>query len=345
MLRKLMLLLLLLMFVFMFVFYKSWQWLHLPTIDSDSVYTIERGSSLSQVATDLQRQGVLQYSRLWQWYGRYVGAAADLKAGEYRLSQGLSPAQLLSTFVGGEVVLHQVTLVEGSRSIEAIRLLQKENLLAPLACQALEKCVSTALQLQDYASLEGLLFADTYSFSRGVSVMDVLQMASTRLQSVLTDEWQQRADNLPYESAYEALIMASIIEKETAVPAERAQIAGVFVRRLRKGMRLQTDPTVIYGLGDAYDGNIRSRDLKADNDYNTYRIHGLPPTPIALVGREAIHAALHPAPGKALFFVARGDGSHQFSETLTAHNKAVREYQIHKRRKNYRSTPAAVGKQ
>jgi UPF0755 protein len=322
---------------------KAWQWLQAPGEFAARTYTIEAGDSLAKVARELKAEGVIEYPQVWQWYGRYTKAAARIKAGEYSLEANLSPQQLLDVFVGGEVVLHRVTLIEGSRSRDAMRLLQDEALLTALDCEDLQACVTEALELEQYASLEGLFFADTYAFSRGTGALDVLRMASDRLQQVLAQEWERRAKDLPYESAYEALIMASIIEKETAVPSERAEIAGVFVRRLKKGMRLQTDPTVIYGLGDAYDGNIRSRDLKADNAYNTYRIHGLPPTPIALVGREAIHAALHPADGKALFFVARGDGTHVFSETLAQHNRAVQQYQVRKRRKDYRSTPKASG--
>jgi UPF0755 protein len=160
------------------------------------------------------------------------------------------------------------------------------------------------------------------------------------LLAVLNAEWESRSAGLPYDSPYDALIMASLVEKETAVASERERIAGVFVRRLAKKMRLQTDPTIIYGLGAQFDGNLRSRHLKdSSNRYNTYRHHGLPPTPIALVGREAIHAALHPAEGEALYFVARGDGSHHFSTTLDEHNRAVRKYQIERRREDYRSVP------
>ena len=173
----------------------------------------------------------------------------------------------------------------------------------------------------------------------GTTDKALLLQAYRRMRRILTEQWRQRQRNLPYDNDYEALIMASIIEKETGVAGERRKIAGVFVRRLLRGMRLQTDPTVIYGLGDSYQGNLTRAHLKQATPYNTYTINGLPPTPIAMPGRAAIHAALHPKDGKALFFVAKGDGSHHFSETLTEHNKAVRKYQIKKRRTHYQSSP------
>lgn len=186
---------------------------------------------------------------------------------------------------------------------------------------------------------EGLFFPDTYSYARGDTDFSILQRAHSAMLVVLEEEWQQRAQPLPYETPYEALIMASIIERETGLPEERTQISGVFSRRLQQGMLLQTDPTVIYGLGDAFDGNLQRRHLADEsNPYNTYRLAGLPPTPIALPGRAAIHAALHPDSGTALYFVARGDGGHAFSNTLSEHNQAVRDYQL-QRKKNYSSTP------
>ncbi|MCY1408981.1 hypothetical protein D9M71_243150 [compost metagenome] len=185
---------------------------------------------------------------------------------------------------------------------------------------------------------EGRFFPDTYRFVRGVSDVDLLQQAYARLEEVLLKEWSARAARAPYTDPYQALIMASLVEKETGVPRERRQIAGVFVRRMQIGMLLQTDPTVIYGMGERYNGKLTRADLRESTPYNTYVIPGLPPTPIAMVGREAIHAALNPASGSALYFVARGDGSHVFSDDLDAHNAAVREYQL-KRRADYRSSP------
>jgi UPF0755 protein len=192
---------------------------------------------------------------------------------------------------------------------------------------------------------EGLFFPDTYVFSGATSDRDILRQAYRRLQQVLAQEWNARAANLPYRSAYEALIMASIVERETGAGSERPEIAGVFVRRLQKDMLLQTDPAVIYGLGAQFDGNLRRRDLEDDsNAYNTYLHRGLPPTPIALAGRAAIRAALQPSAGDALYFVAKGDGSHQFSATLDEHERAVKKYQIERRRADYRSSPAKPAK-
>jgi UPF0755 protein len=186
---------------------------------------------------------------------------------------------------------------------------------------------------------EGRFFPDTYRFVRGVSDVELLKKAFDRLDEVLAKEWENRSADAPYSEPYQALIMASLVEKETGVPQERGQIAGVFVRRMALGMQLQTDPTVIYGLGDRYTGKLTRAHLKEPTPYNTYVIPGLPPTPIAMVGREAIHAALNPVEGNSLYFVARGDGSHVFSDDLDAHNSAVREFQL-KRRADYRSSPA-----
>jgi UPF0755 protein len=171
------------------------------------------------------------------------------------------------------------------------------------------------------------VFPDTYLFPRGTAAIDLVKRASTRMEAVMNEEWPRRAEGLPFETPYEALILASIVEKETGLASERPEIAGVFVRRLQRGMKLQTDPTVIYGMGAAFDGNIRRSDLAADTPYNTYVHAGLPPTPIALPGRAAIRAVLHPAAGESLYFVAKGDGSHAFSATLEEHNRAVRHYQ------------------
>ena len=186
---------------------------------------------------------------------------------------------------------------------------------------------------------EGRFFPDTYLFTSSETDLDLLRRAFERMEEVLATEWQAKAENLPYDSPYEALIMASIVERETGAVHEREEVAGVFVRRLEKGMRLQTDPTVIYGMGEKYQGRITRKDLRTHTDYNTYRIDGLPPTPIALPGREAIHAALNPAEGDTLYFVARGDGTHKFSKTLAEHQKAVRAFQLN-RRSDYRSSPA-----
>jgi len=233
-----------------------------------------------------------------------------------------------------------VTLVEGLTFKNFLETLSKQEKIDIALTDKSFAEIKNFLKL-DIEHPEGWFYPDTYQYVSGISDADILLQAHKRMQRVLAEEWEKRAKDLPYKTAYEALIMASIIEKETGVAYERPEIAGVFVRRLQKGMRLQTDPTIIYGLGDSYKGNIRRKHLRQPTPYNTYVINGLPPTPIAMPARAAINAALNPAPGKTLFFVAKGDGSHQFSETLAQHNKAVQKYQIKNRVKEYRSAPSS----
>jgi UPF0755 protein len=221
-----------------------------------------------------------------------------------------------------------LTLVEGWNFREVLEAVREHPVIVDtLPAEATASDVMALLGHPDEHP-EGRFFPDTYLFPRDTTDVQFLMRAFERMETILEDEWEQRAAELPLKDPYEALILASIIEKETGRADERTEIAGVFIRRLRKGMLLQTDPTVIYGLGDSFDGNLRRRDLEADNPYNTYRRAGLTPTPIAMPGRDAIHAALHPADGDALYFVAKGDGSHQFSATLGEHNRAVRRYQL-----------------
>lgn len=302
-------------------------------------YTLKPGSNLRMVASDLQRKGYLKHPELLLLYSRLEKNGHVIQAGHYQFEQGLTPKALLKKLQKGDISYYQLTLVEGWTLSQVINYLKEVQFLMP-------SDLSSAKLAEQFqypgvkANLEGLFFPDTYQYHRGMSMLDILSQSHQRLLQVLDEEWQKRAEGLPYLSAYEALIMASLIEKETGVPSERKTIAGVFVRRLQKRMRLQTDPTVIYGLGQSFNGNLRSKHLKDQkNPYNTYRHFGLPPTPIAMVGREAIHAALHPEAGNNLYFVAKGDGSHYFSATLAEHNKAVRHYQIEKRRKDYVSSP------
>jgi len=261
-----------------------------------------------------------------------------LHSGEYRMTPGMTAQDLIGLWQRGEVVQYSLTLVEGWNFRQVRSALAKH-----------EKIEQTLAGLSDSEVMdklghpgefpEGRFFPDTYRFVRGMTDVQLLEKAYGRLEKVLAQEWEQRDPDVPYADPYKALIMASLIEKETGVPQERGQIAGVFVRRMKIGMPLQTDPTVIYGLGERYNGKLTRAHLREPTPYNTYTIPGLPPTPIAMVGREAIHAALHPVPGSSLYFVAKGDGSHTFSDDLDAHNNAVREYQI-KRRADYRSSPA-----
>lgn len=301
------------------------------------ILDIAPGRPLSSIARQLEREGIIADRRVLKYYARFTGDAARIQAGEYALSGNLDSRGLLDLLRSGEVVQYAVTLVDGHRFQDfRVALAQAEKVT-----QTLGGVSDQAIMARMGAPAthpEGQFFPDTYFYTKGTTDFALLQRAYRRMQDTLREAWAERADALPYETPYQALIMASIVERETAVAMERDRIAGVFVRRLQRGMRLQTDPTVIYGMGDAYQGRITRADLRRPTPYNTYVIKGLPPTPIANPGREAIVAALNPKPGKALYFVARGDGTHQFSETLAEHNRAVREYQLN-RRADYRSTP------
>lgn len=298
---------------------------------------IEQGTWFRKFAQQLEQQGLID-SHLWLRLEAYRSPRITaIKAGEYRLEPGMTLQQLLDKVVSGDTISYTFTLVEGTTFKQLKQSLLDNDQLQHEIAKMSEAELLKQLDA-DAEAIEGLFLAETYHYKRGTSDLQLLKRAHADLQQVLDEAWAKRAKDLPYQSPYEALIMASIIEKETAVPAERGQISGVFVRRLEKGMRLQTDPTVIYGMGDRYQGNITRADLRRPTPWNTYVISGLPPTPIALVGREAIEAALNPDDGKALYFVAKGDGSHQFSNTLQEHNRAVRRYQL-KRRADYRSSP------
>ncbi len=317
------------------------RWLAAPMAipASGTVYSVAAGSSLGSVVYQLQRLEYLQQPRWLLFYARLSGYSS-IQAGEFFLAPGLTPKSLLELLHKGDVIRHSVTLVEGKTFVEILDQLHvRDNLDKQLLGLSLEQ------QLQrlglSIGHPEGWFFPDTYQYTAGASDVSILRRAHQRMQAVLAAQWQARAENLPYDDSYEALIMASIVERETGAAREREQIAGVFVRRLRKNMRLQTDPTVIYGLGADFDGNIRRKHLRQASPYNTYMIKGLPPTPIAMPGREAIYAALHPDQGDTLYFVAKGDGSHHFSSSLDEHNSAVRRYQIYRRTKNYRSAPSA----
>ena len=301
------------------------------------VISVERGSSFAAVATDLGARGVIRHPLVLRAVGRLSGADQRIRHGEYRLAPGLALPGLLELLQSGDTVRYLVTLPEGIRLRDALRLLARaEGVETTLTGEDDPRLREL---LGEVPSVEGFFLPETYQYQRGDSDIAILREAHRLSRETLHEAWQSRQSGLPYEEPYDALIMASVIEKETGVADERAQIAGVFVRRLQRNMRLQTDPTVIYGLGPDFDGNLTRNHLRDEgNAYNTYRHRGLPPGPIALPGREAIHAALHPTPGTALYFVARGDGTHAFSSTLEEHEQAVREYQL-QRRADYRSTP------
>ncbi|WP_295406405.1 endolytic transglycosylase MltG [uncultured Thiocystis sp.] len=287
---------------------------------------IPKGTSLRSLARRMTDQGILRHPWYFVALAYLQGDQVRIKAGEFELTANMTPPRVLQRITSGQVIEYSIVLVEGWTFRQALATIDAHpqfggDALARLTDQAL---MSQLGRTGEHP--EGRFFPDTYRFPGTTKGLDVLRRALERMDRVLAEEWQTRRPDLPIGTPYEALILASIIEKETAVPAERPQIGGVFVRRLQKGMRLQTDPTVIYGLGERYDGNLRRADLREANPYNTYAINGLPPTPIALPGRESIRAALQPQDGDSLYFVARGDGSHEFSGTLEAHNRAVRRY-------------------
>ncbi len=316
----------------------AWRWLNasvnMPSGFSE--YIVEKGASLYSVAQDFHRAGLIRWPVVWVYYARIV-RRGDIKAGEYRFDDNESPITILAKINRGDVVQHQLTLVEGNTFKDFLdRIHAHKKIVKTFEYQDRNLALQSAGIHIDH--VEGWFYPDTYQFTAGDSDISILLRAHEKMRSVLSREWAGRADQLPYQSPYEALVMASIVEKETGVAHERSEIAGVFVRRLGKKMRLQTDPTVIYGMGENYRGNITRHDLRTPTPYNTYVIKGLPPTPIAMPGEAAIHATLHPQPGDSLFFVAKGDGTHHFSNTVEEHNKAVIRYQKNRRR-DYRSSP------
>ncbi len=288
---------------------------------------VPSGSSLQAVAMRLKAQGILRYPAIMVGYGRLTGMAGAIKAGEYEIAAGTNSLDLLHLLVEGKVKLHSLTIVEGWTTRELLGALRKNPAIRQTQGSSDSKLLLAALNLSS-PYLEGWFFPDTYRFARGTTDIEVLAMAHERMKVVLERAWNDRSANLPLRFAYDALILASIVEKETRLDRERPKIAGVFIRRLESGMRLQTDPTVIYGLGEEFNGDLTRRQLLRDTPYNTYTRTGLPPSPIALPGESSLLAAVHPEQSDALYFVASGDqdGSHLFSATLREHNAAVRKY-------------------
>lgn len=313
------------------VAWDAYRALHAPLPLSEPVnIELPPGAALGPLLRGWQHAGYLSGLRQREYldlYARLSGAARAVQAGEYRLTPGLSVLEALALIQSGRVVQHELTLVEGWRFDQALRAVKANSALRHTLKDDSGAAAMAAIGHPGEPP-EGRFLPETYRFPRGTTDVAFLRRAFDAMQGELEKEWTARDPDLPYTKPYEALIMAAIIERETAVPDERGRIAGVFVRRLQRGMKLQTDPAVIYGLGNAFDGNLRKRDLAADSPYNTYRRAGLPPTPICLPGRAALHAALHPAPGNSLYFVSKRDGSHYFSATLAEHNAAVRRYQL-----------------
>jgi UPF0755 protein len=306
----------------------AWYWVQ-NAVDMNAEriqYVVEPGAGVRTIARAMNEAGIDVNADMLVALARFDGTDTQIKAGAYEAQRGDSPRRLLQRMARGEMVQARLTLVEGW-TYQRIRQVLRDS---PHVRQTLEGVsddeLLQRLGAQDYPSPEGLFLPDTYVFVPGTSDFEVLQLAYRAMQAVLEREWQSRSPDLPLASPYEALILASIIEKETGVGEDRARVAGVFVNRLRRGMLLQTDPTVIYGMGDSYQGRIRKRDLQTDTPWNTYTRGGLPPTPIASPGRAALHAALHPESHTYFYFVARGDGSSEFSATLRDHNRAVSKF-------------------
>lgn len=298
----------------------------LPLPASPFVFELKQGSSLTAMARQMHQEGLLEEEQLFVWFARLMGKSAQIKAGSYALEQPVSALELLRMISEGQVSQRRVGIIEGWTFRQ-----MRDALNANADITHDTQSLSDAEILQRIGAPEshpeGLFFPDTYHFAAGSSDLAIFRRAYLTMQRHLQAGWDAREPNLPLQTPYEALILASIVEKETGAEKDRAMIAGVFVNRLRQGMLLQTDPTVIYGMGASFDGNLRRKDLHTDTPYNTYTRGGLTPTPIALPGRAALQAALHPAQTNALYFVARGDGSSHFSSSLNEHNNAVNKYQ------------------
>jgi peptidoglycan lytic transglycosylase G len=305
----------------------AWRTLHepLPIPAEGAWLQVASGAPMRRVTADLSQRGLLPHAWLLDLYASARGDATRIRAGEYQLTAGMTPLAVIEKLVSGQVFQHQLTIVEGWRFIELLAAVRAHPAIQN---GSLEGAAIMERLGEPGVHPEGQFFPDTYSFPRGTTDVELLRMAHDALKSRLAKAWEARDPNITLSNQYEALILASIIEKETALPAERKLISGVFHERLRRHMRLQTDPTVIYGLGAAFDGNLRRQDLDADTPYNTYTRAGLPPTPIALPGGASLEAAVAPEVTDAVYFVAtgKGDGSHYFSATLEQHEQAVRDY-------------------
>ncbi len=317
-------------------------WFSVARLEPEAkIYVVESGTGLKAFARQLEREKVLPDAHTLVWIAYLKGRSRDLKAGEYRFRRGITALEILEQVMAGRVVEYPLTLVEGWTFRQVLDALAS----APKLGQGLKGLPPKQIMaLLGYPTLhpEGRFYPDTYYYPAGMSDLLILQRAFHKMEKVLEEEWAGKQGDVPLKSRDEALILASIVEKETNKPSERALIAGVFVHRLRIGMKLQTDPTVIYGLGDRFKGNLTVAHLRQHTPYNTYTIKGLPPTPIAMPGREALRAALNPELTRALFFVSRGDGSHEFSETYEQHNRAVVKYQLKGRPKPVSPPTAGV---
>ncbi len=301
----------------------------LPPGATGTTFVVKHGDSVKSVARRLQARGAISHAWELSLLARLRGQGGNVRAGEYRIPSGLSVAGLLDMLVSGRVVMHSFTIVPGT-TFHEIRTQLEADPSFDDDIKGLNSAQIMKMIGHPGKAAEGRLLPNTYDFPKGTKDSAVLARAYDAMHAELAKLWPERAVGLPYKTPEQALIIASIVEKETALPEERPRIAGVFVRRLQKGMRLAADPTVIYGLGSRYNGDITLHDLHLDTPYNTYLHRGYPPTPICMPGLASIRAALHPAPGKALYFVAKGDGSHVFSDTLAEQQKMIEKYQLHK---------------
>lgn len=297
------------------------------TLTEPLLYQVPAGAGFNRVVADLGRQGVIADP----WALRVLARVAPdkvpaLRVGEYRLTPDMNSRDMMALLASNEVVTYSLTVPEGWTFAQMRGLLDSAKKLEHRTTGMSDAEVMTLINADDKRHPEGWFFPDTYQYHLGMTDAEILRQSHQRMEQMLDTAWDKRAEGLPFDTAYEALIMASLIERETGVPDERREIAGVFKRRMEQGMRLQTDPTVIYGMGNRYDGNITRADLQEATPYNTYVIDGLPPTPIALPGRAALEAAVNPLPGNTLYFVAKGDGSHHFSRSLREHNNAVNRF-------------------
>ncbi len=320
----------------------AWYWndykifLETPLLFSDDgsrteqIFTIKKGDSIKKIARSLQQLHFIEHPEYFWLYTRLSKTAAQIKAGEYTLTAGMTVKELVDNFVSGKVNQYSLTIVEGWTLQEALAHIKNDPMLIHVLDEQQLKNLPVLLN-SPYKNLEGFIYPDTYKFPKGTTDLQFIKRAYGQMQKILQQEWSERQKDLPLKTPYETLILASIVEKESGVSSERSKIAGVFIRRIKKKMRLQSDPTIIYGMGNDYKGNIRRKDINKKTPYNTYQIDGLPPTPIAIAGREAIHAVLHPDKGKSLYFVADGSGGHEFTNSLKAHNKAVRKYILKKK--------------
>ncbi len=305
--------------------YRNWSQTALHGADTPHTLQVPSGSTVHDIQRQLEEDGLLDRPIYLRLHARLSGHAQRLQSGEYRIPAGMTPPQLLEHIARGRVVQHRFTIIEGWTFQQLRAALEANPRILDTLGDKSDEAVMAELGKPDQHP-EGWFYPETYNYTRGTSDMELLKRAHRAMKRRLSAAWEARSDDLPLADAYEALVLASIIERETGAPEERRKVAGVFTRRLQEGMRLQTDPTVIYGMGNDFDGRIRTQDLRTDTPYNTYTRHGLPPTPIAMPSGASLRAAVDPEPGEAMYFVSRGDGTHVFSETLDEHNRAVRRY-------------------